>query len=277
MKPRRWEALLWSTFALAAVSVGLAAGPLPWRFAGESGLQAPEAAAPAGTAAPPVSIEPILDLALFGRLVRPAEPDAPTEETEETDLGLTLAGVIIAGDPGASGAIVAGPDGPAQAYGIGQEVTATATLAEVHGDHVILMVDGRPETLSFPQRDGMSTGVAAMRALVNAPDAPASEDDADPQAAIARYRERIASNPQTVLDNLGLVATEAGYEVADTASAGVLQAGLQPGDVVAKVNGQQVGDIERDRDFFDEVAASGRARIEVLRDGQRVVLSFPLR
>lgn len=282
MKLRRWETLLWSVAALAAVSVGLAAGPLPWRFAGESGVTPPITPAAAETAAP-VSIEPILSLALFGRIARSPEP---VETTEETELGLTLAGVMIADDPADSGAIIAGPSEPARAYAIGEEVTPAATLAEVRGDHVVLLVDGRRETLSFPERSGVSAGVAAMRALVGAPaepdaEAPAPEDpdtvENDAQAVIADYRERIAANPQTVLDDLGLEATEAGYRIADTAASSVLQAGLQAGDVVAKVNGQQVGDIERDARFFDEVAASGRARIEVLRDGRLIVLSFPLR
>ena len=54
-------------------------------------------------------------------------------------------------------------------------------------------------------------------------------------------------------------------------------AGLAPGDVVEKVNGVQVGDAERDRRLFDEAVVSGRARVEVVRDGRRIILSFPLR
>lgn len=274
MKLRATATLFWLTAALAAVSVGLAAGPLAWRFAGESGLPPPPAAGPEAPRAAAASIDPILALSPFGRLAR-AAPAAPVEET---DLGLTLNGVVIGGAGGASRAIVTGPEGPAASYAVGQEVAPGAILAEVRADQVVLLVDGARETLSFPERrDASGGGVAALRALVGAPAATPGADSTDPEAVIARYRERIAANPQTVLDGLGLTATPEGYQVGASASAGVRQAGLRPGDVVAKVNGQQVGNIELDRRFFDAVAASGRARIEVVRDGQTVVMSFPLR
>lgn len=289
MKRLSLDGLFWVGAALAAVSVGLAAGPLPWRLAGESGLPRPAAAPDEPTAAAPVSLDAVLALAPFGRV---AAPEAPAAPAQETALGLTLHGVVIAGAAGGSSAIVSGPSGPARSYMEGQAITDAATLTGVARDHVVLDVGGRREILSFPETRAAGTrrsgdaGANALRALVtgggsnaaSGASAPAADASAnDPDAVIARYRERIRQNPQTVLDDLGLVATEAGYEIASDPSSGVRRAGLQPGDLVAKVNGQQVGNIETDRRFFDEVAASGRARIEVLRDGQRIVMTFPLR
>lgn len=277
-------ALVWIATALAAISIGLHAGPLPWRFAGDSGLPAPAIVAATADEGDPVSIEPILALAPFGRLAPAPAPETPVEETA---LGLTLHGVVIATDAARSSAIISSGEVPARSYQVGEVVAEAATLIEVQGDHVVIEVAGRRETLSFPEirsatgRSGGDRGVAALRALVTgnggAANAPAETPRNDPEAVIARYRERIQANPQTVLDGLGLEATAQGYRIGETASNGVRRAGLQPGDVVEKVNGQQVGNIERDRDLFDAVAASGRARIEVLRDGQRVVMSFPLR
>ena len=56
--------------------------------------------------------------------------------------------------------------------------------------------------------------------------------------------------PSGSSDDLGLVATEAGYEVGAEPAEPARRAGLEPGDLVAKVNGQQLGDIGRDRRFF---------------------------
>ena len=282
MKRVSAKGIVWAVAAFAAVTVGLHAGPLPWRFAGESGLGAPDPASFARSPEEVASIEPILALAPFGRITRAVEPDAVAEETA---LGLVLHGVVIATRPEGSSAIISTPDQPARAYAVGETVTPEASLADVQPDHVVLLVDGRSEILSFPKvrTAGSATGnsgAAALRALVTAGGAqgPEAEPPArDPDAVIARYRERIQANPQTVLDGLGLEATAAGYRVGEGASSGVRRAGLKLGDLVEKVNGQQVGNIERDRDLFDEVAASGRARIEVVRDGQRVVMSFPLR
>lgn len=274
--------LVWIAAAFAAVSVGLHAGPLPWRFAGESGLDLADPVNFAQSADELASIEPILALAPFGRINRPVEPEAAAEETT---LGVVLHGVVIATRQEASSAIISTANQPARAYAVGETVTPEATLVEVQAGHVVLRVGGRSEILSFPAvrtaRSGASDrGAAALRALVTGGGDQRAEAETsanDPEAVIAGYRERIQANPQTVLDGLGLEATEAGYRVGESASNGVRRAGLKLGDVVEKVNGQQVGNIERDRDLFDEVAASGRARIEVVRDGQRVVMSFPLR
>jgi general secretion pathway protein C len=62
-----------------------------------------------------------------------------------------------------------------------------------------------------------------------------------------------------------------------TSPALVRDAGFRAGDVITRVNGQKVGDISVDQRYFDDVVLSGRARVEVLRDGQSIILSFPLR
>ena len=279
---RRWTRwTLWLAIGVAAVSVGLAAGPLPWRFAGESGLPPATSAPTPGRAPDAVSIEPILALSPFGRIVGPDPVAGPAEETA---LGLTLHGVVIASDPSASTAIVSTESAPARAYVVGDTVAGSAALDQVFADHVVLRVDGRRETLSFPERQGSGmsasdAGVAALRALVQNGNEGASPDPQPVQTEtfIEDYRNRIRDNPQTVLDNLGLEAGDDGYTVGPEASGNLLRAGLQPGDVVSQVNGQQVGNIEADRDLFDEVVASGRARIEIVRNGQRIVMSFPLR
>ena len=92
--------LLWLAAGLVAVSVGLAAGPLPWRFAGESGLPTPSPAAPPSGRPAAVSLAPIIALSPFGRLAEAPVPEPQVEQ--ETALGLVLLGVVIATDPKAS-------------------------------------------------------------------------------------------------------------------------------------------------------------------------------
>ena len=85
--------------------------------------------------------------------------------------------MVVAADAKASGAIVSSSAQPARAYAVGQEIARDATLAEVHGDHVVLIVSGHRETLSFPEdhrvanepvADQVDSGVAALRALMTA-------------------------------------------------------------------------------------------------------------
>jgi type II secretory pathway component PulC len=98
-------------------------------------------------------------------------------------LPLTLIGVVIAAEAEASGAIVSGPGQPTRANVVGQAVAPKPTLVEDHGDHVVLIVAGRRETLSFrraadqPAAEQTDRGVDALRTLVTV-GADTAEDDA---------------------------------------------------------------------------------------------------
>lgn len=264
--------ILWIVAGLAAISVGIAAGPLPWRFLGESGLPAPAPVAAPGGAAAPVSLDPIIALSPFGRPEAEAEPEP---EVQETSLGLVLLGVVIATDPANSTAILEGGIGPSRVYAVGNQVADNAVLSAVSVDHVVLDVDGHPESLSFPPS---VAGAAAP------PPPPPPPSEAEPEEAptdvadiIEGYRVQLEQDPETVLEDLDLTPTDRGYLLGDSPPDLLTAAGFQSGDVIAQVNGQQVGNIARDARFFSDVVASGHARIELLRNGKRMVLSFPLR
>jgi general secretion pathway protein C len=149
--------------------------------------------------------------------------------------------------------------------------------------------------VSFPGTEGPAdappeqdlAGLGRLQALVasqtaGAETADAPEDDQDsgpetPQDYIDMWRERIRQNPAEVLDSIGLIPTDEGYRIADDHDSGVGRAGLLAGDLVTRVNGQTVGDVDSDRRLYDEVAASGLAQIEIERDGRLISMSFPLR
>lgn len=268
----------WIAAALSAISLGLAAGPVAWRLAGETGQAIGTAAAAAVAEVARPDLSPILAFAPFGSAVVSA---ASPQVIGETGLGLTLMGVTLSIPTSASRAIIAGGDsGRAQSYALGSAITANATLAEVARTHVVLQVDGRLETLSFdkPGAKAPVAGTKDLRSLIPSNSAPAADAPSnDPDAVIARYRAAILQNPQAVMDRLGLEATGDGYRISDSASPGVRQAGFRPGDLVTAVNGQKVGDIASDQGYFDEVAASGKARVELQRDGQSIIMTFPLR
>lgn len=289
--------LVWLSAAAAAASIIVAAAPLPRLLAGDSGVPAAAPPIQPGAASPKVSLDPILELSPFGRLVR-AATGAP--DVQETSLGLILHGIVIAVPPENSTAIISGAGEPARVFRIGAEIAAGASLTAVHVDRVELLVDGTPETLSFPDAgqpdaEGPAEGEGDFDALrqmiageaaeytaatdVAVPDA-APEGDSVPETIadrIERYRKALRDNPQMLLDELGLAAFEDGYRVSMTVSDEVRSTGLLPGDVISTVNGQQVGVIERDAGYFDEVIASGRATLEAIREGERVVMVLPLR
>lgn len=285
--------LPWVVLLASLGSLAVAAAPVAWHVGGWSGAlpeRAP-AAAPAGPAEPElIDLGPILDLAPFGAVEALPEPEAPIGETA---LDLVLHGVVVQEDPATSMAFI-GHEGLTAGFRPGDTIADRALLMDVASDHVLLDVEGDLQTLSFPsldeaedrsENDALATsGPDRMRELVAAQtrgggEGEPVEQDEGPQTTqdyIELWRERIRANPQEVLDAIGLIPTEKGYRIAEQHDSGVGLAGLRAGDVVTTVNGQAVGDVEQDRQLFDDVAASGLARIEVERDGSTIVMSFPL-
>jgi general secretion pathway protein C len=102
-----------------------------------------------------------------------------------------------------------------------------------------------------------------------------------PDDTLAVYRERLASDPASTLESLGMRPVSdgatAGYRVDSLAQAPYLgQTGLQPGDIILSVNGRPVGDLHQDRLELDNVLAHGSARIEVQRGTRRFFVTASL-
>ncbi len=174
--------LVWLSGAAASVSIGVAALPLPAHFAGVSGLAAPDLPA-APVEADKVSLDAIIALAPFGRA---AEPAPPTPEARETAADLTLHGVVLATAPEASSAIISASSGPAEIYTVGRPITAGVSLDAVFGDHVVVRIDGEPETLGFPEPANLaSAGSAPPAAAVATPAAAPDEGFAALHAILA--------------------------------------------------------------------------------------------
>ncbi|KAF0675840.1 type II secretion system protein N [Profundibacterium mesophilum] len=278
----------------AVGGVAAFAAPVAWHMLGESRISpaAPrQAPAPGGAAAPPpVDIAPILALAPFGALPPPAEE---TAQAPAAALDLTLRGIVQAADPARSIAVISGPDSTLS-YRPGEPVPGGALLARIETDHVVLSEDGRERRLAFREE---TLGAEEVPDTAETPDAPSGFDRlralADAQAAqepdaagsgpqtvddyISLWRKRIQTNPQQVLDTIGLIASDEGYVIAQKHDSGVRLAGLRPGDLVARVNGEQVGNVANDTELFDRLSAADVVRLEVERGDETITMSFPLK
>ena len=287
----RAERLADAAAVAMAVSVAVALAGLAWRLAGDPGGSATP---PTATSAPaqPLDLRPIARLAPFGKPVTLSETAAAAVPTSAS---LQLKGIVVARPRSASAALIATADAPPRAFAIGEALPGGAVIDSIEYDLVLLRVGGRLETLAFASRgDGGGTAgvvaaaagtpvadsvasadLAALRALL--PPSALGPDAAQPATVIEAVRDRVASDPRALIDSLGAVPTEGGYRVGASAAPAMLAAGLQPGDVIERINGRPVGDIENDRALFEQVVAAGRARVEVRRGDSRVTLSFPLR
>lgn len=281
------------TVALGVLgSLAVAAAPLTWHLRGETRIMPTASAVATVTEAAPLvppDIGPILSLAPFGRADAPeVQPQAAA-----TPLNMTLLGIIARADPSESMALIENVGKQAN-YKPGNKIGEVAILDQVNADHVVLLVDGERQILAFPNAqpaapeddtvpEATADDMNALLAAALAP--PATEEYQEPppppppvstQDYIDLWRERINANPMQVLDEIGLVASDDGYTIAENHDSGITRAGLQAGDLVKTVNGTPVGNIDSDRALYDDVANSGLARIEIERDGRTITFSFPL-
>lgn len=286
MMQRLLRALATLLILAVIASVAHAGARLTWRVNGLDAAPLPPAPAPVAASAP-LDIGPVLALAPFGDRAAAAlpVPQAPADRPDADWLaGLTLQGIITAIPARRSQAILdVGGEG-VRTVGVGDTPVRGATVIAVRRDGVVFSAGGEEVLLGFTSdADRRAAAIERQRSTIpekfrGTTAGPAGHPARGSTAAVIdHYRRRIAENPQTVLDGFGVRLTPRGYEVGPDPSIGVTRAGLRPGDVIAAVNGEAVGDIEADRRLYEKIAAAGHARVEILRNGRRVILSFPLK
>ena len=266
------------------------------------------------SATPPADLQRVASLHIFG--TAPAVPveSADTADAPVTALPLQLLGVFVAGIADDSTAVIAEENRDGELFSIGDPVPGNAVLSEVHSDRVVLKRGSEVETLRFPEVAATS-GFASSddptasfsgdgqfdpgdAAMIEAPEpeavVPDVIDAAEPQTrndtsgrasstqtSLATYRDRLKSEPSSVLNEIGMQpinnGAAQGYRVGDNVGSGLARVGLQPGDVVLTVNGQPVGNIQNDQRQVDGVMSQGSARLEVQRGNRRFFVTASLR
>lgn len=258
--------------ALAVVvSVGLAAAPVTWRVLGRDDGRREVAAIAAALPEATVDLTPVKTFAPFGTRIAAGVTGDPTAAN------LQLRGVLLAHPAAASVALISAGGGPAKGFAIGATLPGGAILDAVEFDLVILRANGQLVTLALPIKSGTGTPTVTAPVAV-LPVSGARPALLPPTAAadpIEAYRAR-AQDPLSLLGTLGASAGPDGYRIGAAPSEDLKRAGLRAGDVVEKVNGEAVGNPVRDRALFDDAVVAGRMRVDVVRDGKHIALSFPL-
>ncbi|WP_404362942.1 type II secretion system protein N [Marinobacter sp.] len=173
---------------LAAIFMSLAmAGSLAWQgyhiLAGEE-TELSTDGMPASEARQEPAETPDISLASVDLFGAPGEEAAPepedTENLPETNLRLVLRGVLAANGEYPASALVEDSRGNTEAYLVGDELPAGATLRSVHPQRIIIERGGKLENLYFPELKD----VGAMAVISN--------EDADSRSQQNQYQ------PQTV-------------------------------------------------------------------------------
>lgn len=297
--PRLAEALAIAGLAALAALVLLAALRLAWTLVDFTRDPLP-AAGPrsvesllADQAAQPVSIA---QWRLFGNLAAAADARAALG-APDTDLKLTVLGVIAAEDPKAGLAILRSDQAGERRYAVGDEVLPGVTLDSVLPDRILLSRGGVLEALRLPRE--LLPGVAGSQPPP--PGAAAAHPAATPSGAATtaagtaqpfvtpnvvpagidwnRAMADLRVDPERLAREVSLLPVlEGGRMVGVRVSAGPNQAlvnamGLRPDDVVTAINGIPLDSPGRAAEVSRALANARSATIEVRRDGKIETLS----
>jgi len=206
----------------------------------------------------------------FGRSAMP-EPVAENvrRSAPETNLRLTLEGVLVAAHPANSGAIVAGGNSETAYYRVGEMLPGNAELVEVEPDKILLLRHGQYETLVFEKKVDSDT------LLEREVERPARS----PDALLAKARSQLESQGAQALAAYGLRPAsgsgESGY-VYDGSNPMLNAVSLREGDVITAINGHQLGDIKQDKTLLTNWRSSPRLDIEIERNGTILSVSYAI-
>lgn len=217
---------------------------------------------------------PLSTLTLFGQAKSGAEGSVSAvarQTARETSLQLTLHGVTLSTDEGASGAIVARDGSDAAYYKVDDMLPGEAKLVAVEPGRILLQHNGEVESLSFEDQEGLSLGVGRT----------ASAGEVLPQDKedfLNMAKEKLAEDPEEALAEIGLRSAgdnSEGY-VYDGSNPMLSEMNMQPGDRILAINGHRLGNMSRDRELMQQWAQAGTLQVEIARGGTTFSFSVPV-
>ena len=244
-----------------------------------------------------VDVNALADLHLFGK---PARDDNALPKSvanaQATRLPLELKAVFAASENAISAAIIGQRGQRAKLYAVGESVPGNAVLAEVYSQQVLLRRAGKLESLAFPESTYRASSSSPgpvlsqsdsglVRNRQQAEQRPISRptpEDVTAQSEFAQEVEKVTqqlmADPGKGANELGLTAhSSGGYKVGAVANSPYLQtAGLKAGDIIFSINGTPMGNVKNNKAMLAELMAGGRARLEVMRNNQRFVITASL-
>ncbi len=210
---------------------------------------------------------------LFGQADTEVVSDVP-DELPETNLQLTLRGVIAAPDVALARAIVADPAGKDNFYKVGDTLPGNVTLSEIHGDRIVIQRGGGYETLTLPKTSLNMGGNDPLASSAGA--APKSTYN------LREYRNALLNNPSEVVDLVRIMPKNEGgkflgYQLQPGRDpAFMARYGLMPGDVVTAVNGLALDSPVKGMQAMKDLAKVDTLDLEVERNGIRQRFTLPI-
>ena len=242
------------------VSVAVALAGLTWRMLGDAGSS--PAAAPVMAHRATSDITRLVTLAPFGTFM--AQPVAGGDGT------IKLKAIFMSVPPESSVVLIAGSDGKVVSYGLGAAVGG-GVIQAIQPEQIVLQTAGGLKTVPlFP-----AAGTAPVVAVIGTNAAPAIVAVPQP-LPMAGIPGEADSPAMPTPPGTSRVSVSTGYRVGPSLSPQLLSTGLQPGDLIQRVNGTPVASNTNEREIFARAKAVGAAEIVLLRGGRQVTLTVPI-
>lgn len=268
------------------------AAQLTWRLFPST--DAPSATAPAAANTQPrqpsadINLSSLKRLNLFGAIgAKPKVVEQKTNDAPETQLNLTLTGVVASSDTQQGAAIIAN-NGKQNTYGIGEDIDGTnAELKEVYADRVIIENRGRDETLmldgveykkqqqpsssrpiTVSREEFRSVNSQTLRSNFNAEGIRASRELLRSPASFTDY---IAISPYSRNGNMQ------GYRISPGKKPTLFkQAGFKSGDIVTEIDGLDLTDPQQALEAMQALRESQSLQLVIDRQGETLALFLDL-
>lgn len=264
---------------LLAVAVGLQTAKLIWWAIPQPTTWEPMPPPPSASAAATtkVSVQALVDAALFGTADDDAPAQAAITDAPDTTLNLRLMGIFSGRDATDSRALIHPGTGEEAPYSIGMEVVRGVKLEAIFPDRVILMRNGRAETLRL-DKDAPSRAVVADTSTPSAQNM--AGNIALPQ--LASVREQILQDPSQAANFLRVQPAAVdgamrGYRIYPGRDRSLFNAaGLRPGDLVTAINGTDLNDATRALQMLTELSTATSVSLTVERGGNAQTVNISL-
>lgn len=214
---------------------------------------------------------------LFGIVNAPISTQA-AKDAPETTLNLVLRGILAAQPMSMASAIIAsGKNGKEMIYGIGDSVPGNATIEEIYPSRVVLMRNGRLETLKLPEKSVGITepaGNNSNQLNMNQPQ----------ERILGDIRRTLMKNPTSFPEYAIPVPVSKngklqGYRLRPQKKGQELfkQFGLQRNDIVTQVNGVALNNPVQAMGALRKLTNATNINLTVIRNGTEIPLQFSIR
>jgi general secretion pathway protein C len=231
---------------------------------------------------PIINTSTLLSALLFGKpKINHSQMTGQKKTPPETKLNLKLQGIYYSSNSQTSRAMIAAKNGKSAAYHIGQSLPNGVILHEISPKNVILLRNGRYETLRFLNKRKKSSDKSQSLTERDKKMRRGKRRSYErPEKLLGNYQRQLKTNPNALIKLIRISPVNrgnrfVGYRLKPGRETALLsQFNLQAGDILTSVNGVKLDSPLKGLGVIQQLATANQIDLEVLRNGSITSLSF---